>query len=121
MIAAGIFFFPLGLILNEHQHFSFDAVSMRSLLALIYLMLMGSIIAYLAYMWLLSVRPASLVGTYAYVNPVVAVFLGWLIAHETVSPQQAIGLCVIIAGLAIVNLSKEKKIVKEKANHQEAE
>ena len=109
MITAGICFFPLGMIFNEQESFRFSAITGRSLLALAYLVFMGSIVAYLAYMWLLSVKPASLVGTYAYVNPVVAVFLGWLIASETVSTQQAIGLGVIIAGLMVVNMSKEKK------------
>lgn len=109
MMAAGILFVPLGLIFGEHKGFDVAAVSLRSILALAYLMIMGSIVAYMAYMWLLSVKPASLVGTYAYVNPVVAVFLGWLIASERISTQQAIGLAVIIVGLLIVNISKEKK------------
>ena len=75
-----------------------------------YLIVMGSLVAYMAYIWLLGIRPASLVGTYAYVNPVVAVFLGWLIANEHVSMMKIIGLTVIIAGLVIVNISKEKKL-----------
>jgi len=58
----------------------------------------------------LSIRPASVVGTYAYVNPVVAVFLGWLFAHEHINIQKLIGLFIIIAGLVIVNMSKEKGV-----------
>jgi len=108
-ITAGLFFIPTGFISGEHEGFSISDVSTNSLLALFYLTFFGSILAYLAYMWLLSVKPASLVGTYAYVNPVVAVFLGWLIAAEQISMQQAIGLGVIILGLIIVNMSKEKK------------
>jgi drug/metabolite transporter (DMT)-like permease len=119
MLAAGVLFFPLGLIFNEQQNFAFSHITTKSLLALAYLILMGSIVAYMAYMWLLSVKPASLVGTYAYVNPVVAVFLGWLVADESVSTQQAIGLVVIIAGLVIVNFSREKKVaeIKESRKH----
>ena len=75
-----------------------------------YLIVFGSMIAYMAYMWLLSVRPASLVGTYAYVNPVVAVLLGWMVAGEKIGSQQIIGLAVILCGLFIVNFTKEKKI-----------
>lgn len=109
MLAAGFCFIPFGLSLNEQKDFAFSAVSTESLLALAYLIIFGSVIAYMAYMWLLSIKPASLVGTYAYVNPAVAVFLGWLIANESISTQQTFGLGIIIAGLVIVNFSKEKK------------
>lgn len=108
MLAAGVSFFPLGFILNEQKDFSFQQITLNSVLALTYLIFFGSIVAYLAYMWLLSIKPASLVGTYAYVNPVVAVFLGWLIADEKINTQQAIGLGIIIGGLMIVNFSKEE-------------
>ena len=120
MIASGVLFYPLGFILNEHRDFSIAAVSMQSVLALCYLVLFGSIVAYMAYMWLLSVKPASLVGTYAYVNPVVAVFLGWLVAGESINLQQVIGLGVIIAGLVAVNASRDKKAGTLKTKHKAA-
>jgi drug/metabolite transporter (DMT)-like permease len=62
----------------------------------------------MAYVWLLSVRPPALVGTYAYVNPVVAVFLGWLLVGEHISRQQVIALSIILAGVILVTLSKGK-------------
>ena len=75
---------------------------------------MGSLITYMAYIWLLSVRPPALVGTYAYVNPVVAVFLGWLIAGEAITSVQIAALIVILIGVILVNFSKEqKKVVVE--------
>lgn len=120
MIASGLLFFPLGFVLNEHREFSIAAVSIQSVLALLYLVIMGSIVAYMAYMWLLSVKPASMVGTYAYVNPLVAVFLGWLVAGESISLRQMIGLGVIIAGLAAVNASREKKAATLKTKHRVA-
>ena len=110
MLAAGIVNLIAGLILGEQQNFILKNISWQSVGALGYLIVMGSLVAYLAYVWLLSVRPASLVGTYAYVNPVVAVFLGWLIADEHINIQKIIGLTIIIAGLVIVNMSKEKKM-----------
>jgi drug/metabolite transporter (DMT)-like permease len=109
MTAAGIVIFIAGFAFNEQKDFSINKVTAESLGSLAFLILMGSLVAYLAYVWLLSIRPASLVGTYAYVNPVVAVFLGWLIADEQVSGQKIIGLIIIVAGLVIVNTSKEKK------------
>jgi drug/metabolite transporter (DMT)-like permease len=108
MMAAGIVNFIGGFALSEQQNFVLKNISWESIGALVYLIVMGSLVAYMAYVWLLSIRPASLVGTYAYVNPVVAVFLGWLIADEHVNGQKIIGLAIVIAGLIIVNLSKEK-------------
>jgi drug/metabolite transporter (DMT)-like permease len=96
--------------LNEQQNFILKNISWQSVGALAYLIVMGSLVAYMAYVWLLSIRPASLVGTYAYVNPVVDVFLGWLIANEHVNTQKIIGLLIVIAGLVVVNMSKEKKV-----------
>lgn len=110
MVAASIVIFIGGFSLNEQKGFVISNISWESIGALAYLVIMGSLVAYMAYIWLLSIRPASLVGTYAYVNPVVAVFLGWLIADEHVNIQKLIGLVVIIAGLVIVNISKEKKV-----------
>lgn len=112
MLAAGIVNFVAGFATKEHQGFILKNISWESVGALAYLIVMGSLVAYMAYVWLLSIRPASLVGTYAYVNPVVAVFLGWLIADEHVNTQKIIGLVIVIAGLVIVNFSKEKKIAE---------
>jgi len=110
MLSASIVIFISSFALGEQKELSLNFITWKSIGALAYLIVMGSLVAYMAYMWLLSVRPASLVGTYAYVNPVVAVFLGWLIAKESISVEKIIGLVVVIAGLVIVNLSKEKKL-----------
>lgn len=119
MLAASIVIFIAGFSFNEQKDFAISKVSWESIGALAYLVVMGSLVGYMAYIWLLSIRPASLVGTYAYVNPVVAVFLGWLIADEHVNIQKIVGLSVVILGLVIVNMSKEKKVVTvdSSANH----
>lgn len=109
MLAAGICSILLGIILGEHHQLVWSAISWHAVLALLYLIVMGSLVGFTAYTWLLSVRSATLVGTYAYVNPVVAVFLGWLIAGEGISRQQVIALAVILCGVILVNLSKDKK------------
>jgi drug/metabolite transporter (DMT)-like permease len=118
MMAAGIVNFIGGFALSEQQNFVLKNISWESIGALVYLIVMGSLVAYMAYVWLLSIRPASLVGTYAYVNPVVAVFLGWLIADEHVNGQKIIGLAIVIAGLIIVNLSKEKRTAGMQASNK---
>jgi drug/metabolite transporter (DMT)-like permease len=112
MLAAGIVALIAGFIGNEQKGFALSQVSLTSVLALIYLITLGSLVAFIAYIWLLSVRPPSLVGTYAYVNPIVAVFLGWLMVGEVITIQQIIALSVILLGVILVNFSKEKLPIK---------
>ena len=112
MLVAGIAALIAGFISNEQKGFALSQISLTSLLALTYLITLGSLVAYMAYIWLLSVRPPSLVGTYAYVNPVVAVFLGWLLAGEAITTQQIIALSIILVGVLLVNFSNEKIIRK---------
>lgn len=108
MMAAGIVSLITGIGSGELQQFAWSGISTESMLAVLYLISFGSLIGYMSFVWLMSVRPPSLVGTYAYVNPVVAVFLGWLIAHEQITWHQVLALAIILAGVIIVNLSKEK-------------
>jgi drug/metabolite transporter (DMT)-like permease len=77
-------------------------VTTKSLVAFAYLVVIGSVIAFSAYVWLLTVAPLSLISTYAYVNPVVAVFLGWLIDGEPLSPRTLVACAVIVGGVALI-------------------
>jgi drug/metabolite transporter (DMT)-like permease len=108
MMAAGSISMITGISSGELQQFSWSNVSAQSVMAVIYLITFGSLIAYMSFVWLMTVRPPSLVGTYAYVNPVVAVFLGWLIANEQITWHQVLALIIILTGVIIVNFSKEK-------------
>jgi drug/metabolite transporter (DMT)-like permease len=108
-LAASFAFTITSLSAGEHNEFVLADVSGQSILAMLYLIIFGSLIGYLAYVWLLSIRSASLVGTYAYVNPVVAVVLGWAFIGETISTQQMIGLGIIIVGLLLVNFYRDNK------------
>ncbi|MGC4744888.1 EamA family transporter [Micromonospora sp. DT201] len=87
---------------GELSDFHPAAVSTRSWLALGYLMVAGSLVAFTAYVWLLHNAPISLVSTYAYVNPAVAVALGALLVAEPITPQVLFGGAVIVAGVALV-------------------
>jgi drug/metabolite transporter (DMT)-like permease len=109
MIAAGIGLLLTAFITGEHHRFSFAAITWQSLTALLYLIVFGSLIAYSAFVWLLAVRPPSIVGTHALVNPVVAVLLGWLIADEKFNATQIVALFIILAGVVMVNFTKVKK------------
>jgi drug/metabolite transporter (DMT)-like permease len=102
MVAGGSYLLVLGLVTGEPQRLAGSHVSTTSMLALGYLIVFGSLIAYSAYVWLLQVVPAARVATYAYVNPVVAVFLGWAIADEPLTPRMLIAAAVIIAAVVMV-------------------
>lgn len=113
LLGGAVFSFLVSLSLGEFRNFSFASVSWESWTAVLYLSVFGSIIAFVAYTWLLTKKPSALVGTYAYINPVVAVFLGWLLANETISQTQFIGMMIILGSAILVNLSRNK-IQKEK-------
>jgi drug/metabolite transporter (DMT)-like permease len=108
MIAAGAVSILVSLLSGETSHFHWQQVSTESMLAVLYLVSFGSLIGYMSFIFLMSVRPPSLVGTYAYVNPIVAVFLGWLILHEPIGIRELIALVIIVTGVIIVNFSKDK-------------
>jgi drug/metabolite transporter (DMT)-like permease len=84
----------------------------RGISATLYLVLCGSWIGYTAYVWLLGHVPTSKVSTYAYVNPVVAVFLGWLVLHEPVDAYILAGSAVVIASVILVTSAEVKKKMK---------
>jgi drug/metabolite transporter (DMT)-like permease len=102
LIAGGALLITSALI-GEWNHVSWHEVSTRSWSGLVYLVIFGSLVGYLSYIYVLGVWPSARVGTYAYVNPVVAVFLGWAIASEPLSAGQFTGLAVILAGVMLVN------------------
>jgi drug/metabolite transporter (DMT)-like permease len=77
-------------------------LSRDSLLALAYLIAAGSFVGFTAYVWLLRAAPISLVGTYAYVNPIVAVFLGWALLGEEVTTQMAVAGAAIVVSVALI-------------------
>ena len=84
------------------EHVLPTAAPLEAWLAWVYLVTFGSVVAFTAYVWLLSSAPISLVATYAYVNPVVAVFLGWLILNEVVTASIALGGAIVIGAVAVV-------------------
>lgn len=102
MLAGGLSLVAAGLLLGEGRGLSPGAASMRSLLSFGYLIVFGSLVAYTTYMWLLRHAQASLVSTYAYVNPVVAVFLGWLLAGESVSVRTLVAAAIIVGSVAVI-------------------
>ncbi|MBS1523403.1 MAG: EamA family transporter [Bacteroidetes bacterium] len=113
MIIAGLLFLPGSWLNHEFDHLNLSGVPIKAWAALSYLIIFGSIAAYSAYVWLLQVRPATQVSTYAYVNPVIAVILGMFFAGEHISLLQITGLIIILGSVLLINLSKYRKAKTE--------
>jgi len=101
MLAGGVWLWLAGTLAGEWGQLNLGAISLRSGLALAYLTLFGSLVGFTAYVWLLRVVSPARAATYAYVNPVVAVFLGWAMAGEELTPLTLVAAAVIIAGVVI--------------------
>lgn len=106
LLATGLFTGIISVAAAEPQKMDWSQVQFSSWMALLYLATMGSIVAYLSYLYLLKMRPAAQVSTYVYVNPAVALILGALIASEPIGWWQVISLLIILSGVLLVNMPK---------------
>lgn len=109
MLTGGMLLFIFSTFLGEYKLFDINQVTNQSVYALVYLIFFGSIIAYSAYIWLFKNVNPTLASTYAFVNPVVALILGWSLANEVLSPQAIIASVLIIGAVVIITLSKRNK------------
>jgi drug/metabolite transporter (DMT)-like permease len=108
MLAGGAALLALSVSLGEPWAFDVDAVTLRSALGLLYLIVLGSLVAFSAYIWLLRVSTPAKVSTYAYVNPVVAVALGAAFAGEALTLRMVIAAAVIVSGVALITLAPRR-------------
>lgn len=113
MTGGGLALLLVALLLGETSGFSFAQVSSVSLGGFLYLLVFGSIVANSAYVWLLQNASATSVSTYAFVNPAVAIFLGWALAGEQLTPQILLGAGIILAGVVLVISSNRGKNPKQ--------
>ena len=109
MVTGSGWLFLASLIAGEPFRFDPSAVTGASAAAWVYLTLVGSLVGFTAFVWLMQHSTPAKVYTYTYVNPIVAVFLGWLILHEPVTSRTFVAAAVIIAGVAIITIAKVKK------------
>jgi drug/metabolite transporter (DMT)-like permease len=110
MLTGAVALFLVSLIRGELNGFQLGLVSMRSWLALAYLITFGSLIGFVSYGWLLHNAPVSLMSTYAYVNPVVAVLLGSLLADEPLNGRILFAAAIIIGSVVLINSSRQVKV-----------
>lgn len=109
MLCGGAFMMTVSVLKGEWASVQLSAISGTSILALVYLIIFGSIIGFSTYMWLLKVARPAAVGTYAYVNPLVAVLLGVMVAGEKLPPLATLAMVVILASVVLVSLSPSAK------------
>ena len=119
MLTGGVLLLAVGTGLGERAQLS--SVTPRSMLALGYLIVFGSIIAFSAYTWLMRVSTAARVGTHAYVNPIIAVLLGWALGGEVVTARMLMGAAIVLASVLLVNQAESGKAVTLGPQEQEAE
>jgi drug/metabolite transporter (DMT)-like permease len=109
MLAGGIFLAITAAALGEFHNFHPSAVSVRAWLALLYLIVAGSIIGFTAYVWLIHHESPTKVGTYAYVNPVVAVFVGYFLGGESLGLRTLLGTLFVLTSVVVITSTKAKK------------
>lgn len=114
LIAGGVVSLAGSFFRREWQGFHFGQVPGAAWAGLLFLIVLGSIVAYQSYIWLLSVRPPALVSVHTYINPVVAVIIGWLFMQDRITLTQLAGLFIILAGVLLTNISKYKIKVRTK-------
>ncbi|HEY1250431.1 MAG TPA: EamA family transporter [Thermoanaerobaculia bacterium] len=120
MVAGGAILLTVSTVAGEWRTVSLAAVSSRSILALAYLIVAGSLLGFTAYVFLLSATTPARVSTYAFVNPVVAVFFGWAIAGEAVTLRTALSALLIVGAVALIvryggRKGKEEEMTREAA------
>lgn len=113
MLMGAVALFIVSVITGELNGFSFDQVSTRSWLGLLYLITFGSLIGFVSYGWLLQNAPISLTSTYAYVNPMVAVFLGYFLADEALNGRILLASVIIVGSVILINRARLVKVKTE--------
>jgi drug/metabolite transporter (DMT)-like permease len=106
MLAGSVGLFAFSALIGEWSQFDLASVSLLSIGGLIYLIIFGSFIGFVAYTWLLRNAPTPIVSTYAYVNPLVALFLGSVIANESLDTQDIISALIILSGVVLITTAK---------------
>ena len=102
MVAGALLSVVVGFAIGEHHQLSLDAISPASIIAVGYLVVAGALVGFTAYLWLMRVSTPSRVATHAYVNPVVAVLLGWAILAEVVTARTGVAMGIIVLGVVLI-------------------
>ncbi len=115
MLIGGFLLLLVGLGTNETHQLVNTTISLRSALAVGYLVIFGSLVGFTSYAWLVKHTTASRASTYAYVNPVVAVLLGWALLSEPVTPRTLLAAAIIVSSVVIITLGQSATVVAPSA------
>lgn len=113
MLFGGLGLLILGSLSGEWGRLNLQGASIKSLYGLVYLIIGGSLVGFTCYTWLLRVAPISLASTYAYVNPLIAVILGNLLAEEPLTPRILIATPIILGAVAFVRMKQSKAMSRK--------
>jgi drug/metabolite transporter (DMT)-like permease len=113
MVSGGLMLIISSLALGEFQGLDISQISTRSLIAMIYLIIIITVVGFTDFYWLLRVTTASLANTFAYVSPVIAVILGWAILHESITVLTIVAMIIILLGVALMVTTKSGSKAKE--------
>ena len=116
MLAGGVLLTLTAALLGEFRGFRVETVSREAWLALAYLIVAGSIVAFTAYVWLIHHESPTKVGTYAYVNPVVAVLVGYFLGGEAIGPRTIAGTLLVLVSVVVITTTPTKKKAEFKVN-----
>jgi drug/metabolite transporter (DMT)-like permease len=109
MVAGGVLLLMASLATGEWSRIRFDLVSTRSLAAWVYLVVFGSLVGFTCYIWLLKMVSTARVSTYAYVNPIVAMFLGWAIAQEPITTRSILAAIIILTSVVVITTYQKQE------------
>ena len=108
MLAGGILLTATAAAFGEFRNFHPQAISTGAWLALVYLIIAGSIVGFTAYVWLLHHESPTKVGTYAYVNPVVAVLVGYFLGGEALGPRTVVGTLLVLVSVVVITTTPKR-------------
>jgi len=117
MLAGGTFALIVSTIVEPNGMAAIAQMNTQTYWAMAYLIVIGSFVGYSAYVWLINNAPPSLTATYAYVNPVVAMLLGWLFLNETLSARTLVASAVILGGVILITIGRKKTLRVSSQNH----
>ncbi len=109
MVVGGCFSLIMSMVFEKNQLQTFQNMTTETYLAMLYLIIIGSYVGYTAYVWLINHAPPQLTATYAYVNPVVAIFLGWIFLDERLTSRSMLASAIILAGVVMMTLGRKKR------------
>ena len=121
MLSGGVFLFAAAAGLGEFRNFHPSSVSRGAWLSLLYLIVAGSIVGFTAYVWLIHHESPTKVGTYAYVNPVVAVLIGYFLGGEALGLRTVLGTLCVLTSVVVITMTRAKQPVAIASGEDAAE